>query len=89
MAIKHIKKIVSASLLIASLISVKSGFYAKSYTVCDVDHNRVTIKDNHGYLYSFEGAEDYEVNDKVACIMFDNFTDVITDDIIVNVRYEG
>ncbi len=53
------------------------------------EENLVIFQDFTGNQWSFEGTEDWCVNDICACIMNDNGTVIIYDDIIVSVRYCG
>lgn len=65
--------------------------YAKSGVVTFVDRteDRVCFTDRQGEVWEFESADDWEVDDLVACVMSDNGTDEIYDDIVINVKYEG
>lgn len=65
--------------------------YAKSGTVTKVNefNNTVSFVDSMGEEWIFEDCEDWEIGDHVACIMSNNATEIIYDDIIINVRYEG
>ena len=51
--------------------------------------NLVTFQDFTGNRWTFYGVEDWYVNDICACIMNDNGTSEIYDDIIVSVQYCG
>ena len=42
-----------------------------------------------GMEYVIDNPKDLEPGDIVSVLMFDNFTDDITDDIIITVRYSG
>ena len=48
----------------------------------------MTVEDTTGNLWSFNGAEDWEINDTCALIMDDNSTKDIRDDIIISTRYQ-
>lgn len=65
--------------------------YAMSTIVVDVDHENdiVTLEDFNGFQWQFEGCEDWQVNDICACVMNDNHTPSIFDDVIVNTNYCG
>lgn len=70
----------------------KLCIYSKSAVVVGVDYTAdiVTVKDSTGNLWTFEGVEDYELNDRVSLTMCDNGTDWnITDDRIIEMRYDG
>lgn len=49
----------------------------------------VTIKDFNGNLWQFKGVEDWAVDDVVSCIMDNQHTALIKDDVIVKVQYSG
>lgn len=65
--------------------------YAMTAIVIKTDRNSdmVTIKDSNGNKWQFCGVEDWEVNDCVSLIMYDNGTRQISDDTIVSVRYNS
>lgn len=70
----------------------KSCIYSRSAVVVGVDYTAdvVTVEDSTGNLWTFEGVEDYDLNDRTALTMHDNGTDWdIKDDSIVNVRYDS
>lgn len=67
------------------LIYATTGVVTETDTVNDV----VTIEDYNGNLFQFEGVEDYEEGDIVSCIMYNNNTEDITDDVIISCRYSG
>lgn len=67
------------------LIYATCGVVTETDTVNDV----VTIEDYNGNLFQFEGVEDYEEGDIVSCIMYNNNTEDITDDVIISCRYSG
>lgn len=62
------------------------------YTVVsdlDIDNDIVYCTDLNGFIWSFYGVEDWAVNDICSLTMYDNNTDIIFDDIIINCRYSG
>lgn len=71
------------------------AMYDKLYPTCgvvievDEDNDLVTFQDFTGNRWSFHGVEDWYVNDICACIMNDNGTIEIYDDIIVSTQYCG
>lgn len=79
--------------LIALLVALVAscGLYPTQGTVCEVDYqtDTVTFSTATGMLYSFHGAEDWEPGDRLAAIMFDNYTETIEDDAIITARYCG
>ncbi len=66
-----------------------SHLYPLSTTVMQISNNTVTVEDSNGNLWSFNGAEDWEINDTCALIMNDNSTKDIRDDVIISTRYQG
>lgn len=63
--------------------------YPLSTTVTQIENDTVTVEDSNGNLWSFNGAEDWEINDSCALIMNDNNTKDIRDDVIISTRYQG
>lgn len=66
-----------------------SHLYPLSTTVTQIENDTVTVEDTTGNLWSFNGAEDWEINDTCALIMDDNSTKDIHDDVIISTRYQG
>ena len=66
-----------------------SHLYPLSTTVTEINNDTVTVEDTNGNLWSFDGTEDWEINDTCALIMNDNSTKDIRDDVIVSTRYQG
>ena len=54
----------------------------------DRDNDIVTVIDGIGYTWQFSGCEDWMINDYVSFVMYDNGTESITDDIIIDLHYE-
>lgn len=79
--------------LIALLVALiaSCGLYPTQGTVCEVDSKSdiVSFQTATGHIYSFYGAEDWEEGDRLAAIMFDNYTETVTDDAIITTRYCG
>lgn len=70
----------------------KSCIYSKSAMVVGVDYTAdiVTVEDSTGNLWTFEGVEDYDLNDRVALTIYDHGTDwSIKDDRIIEARYDS
>lgn len=55
----------------------------------DYDTDMVTVETFTGFLFAFEGCEDYMLNDCVSLIMDDHGTELIYDDAIVKAEYGG
>lgn len=66
-----------------------SHLYPLTTTVTEINNNTVTVEDSNGNLWSFNGAEDWQVGDGCALIMHDNSTSEIMDDTIISTRYQG
>lgn len=62
--------------------------YPLTTTVTEIKKDTVTVEDSNGNLWSFNGAEDWEINDSCALIMNDNNTKDIHDDTIISTRYQ-
>lgn len=70
------------------------AFYPQTFIVTEVaesgESQLVTIETVTGFLYQFESdAGDWTPGDLCACIMNDNGTPEITDDIVIDARYSG
>lgn len=63
--------------------------YPLSTTVMEINNDTVNVEDSNGNLWSFNGAEDWEINDTCALIMDDNSTKDIYDDVIISTWYQG
>ena len=86
------KKIIAIALLLISLVSVASAeLYPATAMVCRVDEENdlVYCKECNGVIWAFSGVEDWMEKDLVSMIMDDNDTELIYDDIIIQVRYGG
>ena len=55
----------------------------------DREADTVTLMRESGHMYAYYGASDEELDDVMSVLMFDNFTPIITDDVIVCARYSG
>ena len=55
----------------------------------DRENDVVTCEDFNGYLWQFNGCEDWQEGDICSMIMNDNGTPKIFDDEIVSVKYDG
>lgn len=72
-------------------ILVHLWLYPATFVVVEVDRGLdvVTMEDSVGYLYSFNGCEDWFVGDVVSAVMYGNGTSDITDDCVIMARYAG
>lgn len=62
--------------------------YPLTTTVTQINNDTVIVEDSNGNLWSFDGAEDWQVGDGCALIMHDNSTSEIVDDVIISTRYQ-
>lgn len=74
--------------LVFSIGTCKADLYSRLFQVIDIDHDVVTIVDSEGNMFQFEDADDWEVDDFLTAIMFDNDTDWIDDDVIIKTTFE-
>jgi hypothetical protein len=79
--------------LLATIAAIIAAgmIYPTTMVVTNVNYSTdvVTIETATGFTYQFEGVEDYTEGDLVSCIMYNNKTTNITDDVILSVRYSG
>lgn len=78
-------------LILSALAIVNGSIYPQIGIVVNVDvaADIVTCEDYNGFLWQFEGAEDWQENDIASFVMFDMGTKNIKDDIILSVKYNG
>ena len=55
----------------------------------DYDQDLIVIEDANGFLWEWQGIEDYSINDIVSMLMFSNFSKTIFDDSIILIRFSG
>lgn len=69
----------------------KANIYPLLTTVTEVDRDKdlVTVEDNNGFIWQFEGADDWEEGDLCNCLMNSKGTEKIFDDEIIMTRYES
>lgn len=89
------KKMLTMLMLTVLLLTYTTTATADTYalttvvTSLDYDNDVVMVMDFNGNLWSFEGCEDWAVYDVCSCMMDDQDTDLIYDDEIIGVRYDG
>jgi len=89
------KKLLCIILAGALIFSAASAFALELYALAgrivgfDYASDEVFFVDGAGLVWSFYGIEDWSIGDIVACVMSDNNTEEIDDDIILSVRYNG
>lgn len=67
------------------------NLYPMTAVVFDLDReNDIVICETcSGMLWEFEGCEDWDIDDIVSLLMYDNETPLVYDDEIIMVRYGG
>lgn len=93
------KKLTSIITIISIMAGSSGEIYFKSFediypetaiiTETNQEADLVTVQTLNGNLFQFEGIEDYQTGDIVSMIMDSNKTEVVTDDIILSVKYSG
>lgn len=88
------KKLITLALIGLTFIACskanRSNLYPDAGIVTGVDRETDTVTWTDGYHdWCFEGTEDWMVGDGIAAIMDDNGTEIVTDDVIVSIRYIG
>lgn len=70
-------------------LCIALALYPLTTAVIDVDNttNVVSCEDNNGYVWEFEGVENWKIGDVATMIMYNNNTDTIFDGEIVLVNY--
>ncbi len=86
--------LVIAIMLIACVTceaTVEHELYALTTVVVNLDYDNdvVTVEDFNGFLWEFEGCEDWCEGDCCSMVMDDMGTDLIFDDEIINVKYDA
>ena len=69
----------------------ETNVYPLLTTITEVDRDKdlVTVEDNNGFIWQFEGADDWEEGDLCNCLMDSQGTEKIFDDEIIMTRYES
>lgn len=83
--------LVTNAMFLGFVLTVKS-IYPRFVRVVGVeyDNDLVIAEDSMGFIWTWEGVEDWCCGDGVALIIFNNFTPkTIRDDAIVAMRYSG
>lgn len=83
--------IIAGALIFSAVPASALEYYALAGKVIQIDYStdEVFFMDGVGFIWSFFGIEDWSIGDIVACVMCDNNTEDIFDDIIISVRYNG
>ena len=88
------KKLTAIALILILTTIALTAFadvYPMTAEVVEVnyDEDTVTVETFTGFLFSFEGCEDWAEGDCASLIMDDNGTEKIFDDMIVMAQYGG
>lgn len=92
------KKIISIIFVLTIIIVcsvnafAESNIYPMAMVVFEINNKTDTVvfKDFNGNLWNYtNGTEDWAVGDLAGIIMYDNNTEIIYDDIIIDARYCG
>lgn len=88
---KKLTAIALILILTAIALTAFADVYPMTAKVVEVnyDEDTVTVETFTGFLFSFEGCEDWAEGDCVSLIMDDNGTEKIFDDMIVMAQYSG
>lgn len=81
------KRTIAAIAAAMALISAGT-IYPETMKVTSIQGGIARMETSTGHIYEMD-AEDYEVDDLVSLIMFDNGTPEVMDDIILSARYAG
>lgn len=66
---------------------VINNLYPRSAVVRSIQNDTVYFEDSTGHLFTWRGAEDWEVGDNAAMLMDSRGTKYINDDEIIKVMY--
>lgn len=86
---KNLTAIALILILTAIALTACADLYPETAKVIEVnyDEDLVTVETFNGFLYAFEGCEDWQEGDCASMIMDDNGTEKVFDDEIVMVQY--
>ena len=63
--------------------------YPESLRVTNTANDIITMENANGYVYEIEGVEDIMDGDILSVLFYDNGTDIITDDIVIDFQCSG
>lgn len=80
-----------ALITLCTIATAAADLYPETAKVIEVDYDTdtVTVETFTGFLFAFEGCEDWAVGDCASLIMEDHETEKIFDDEIVMAQYGG
>lgn len=88
---KRVKRVITTTIitviiiLTISLLNTLESRYTRDVTVKSVEETTITVEDNKGYVWEFNG-DDYKVGQHIIVVMNDNHTSNIYDDEIIEVK---
>jgi hypothetical protein len=76
---------------ITTIAKTETDIYPLLTIVTEVDGDKdlVTVEDNNGFIWQFEGVDDWKEGDLCNCLMNGRGTEEIFDDEIIITRYES
>jgi len=63
--------------------------YPDTLVVTNTQNNVITMETSNGFVYQVFGVEDIMDGDVLSVLFYDNGTDIITDDIVIDFNYSG
>lgn len=79
---------IAAAIATAAALIAAGAIYPETMKVTSIQGGIARMETSTGHIYDMD-ADDYEVDDLVSLIMYDNGTPEVTDDIILSARYAG
>ena len=88
---KALLVLLASILCTTSMVATEGNNYPHTMTVTELKtaEDLVAVTDAVGHTWEFKGIEDWQIGDICSCIMNDNGTEQVEDDIIVDKRYDG
>ena len=88
---KNLIAIALILILTAITVTACADLYPATAKVIEINYaeDLVTVETFNGFLFSFEGCEDWAEGDCASLIMEDNKTDLVYDDEIIMVQYSA
>ena len=86
------KKLIAIALVLIALFGTATAeIYPETARIVEINREEdlVIVETFNGFLFAFEGCEDYCEGDAVSMIMDDNGTEKVFDDEIIMVQYAG
>ena len=87
---KSILTITTIIILAITIINLIANVYPETAVITDIQSETVTVTCANGNEFQFEDEDgDWFYGDIVSMKMYSNGTEIVTDDIILDVRYGG